>query len=60
MRALHVPALVLHGRNDAIPVDTAQVTAECLGAELHIVEQCGHVPHVEQLERLTEVVGAWL
>jgi pimeloyl-ACP methyl ester carboxylesterase len=48
LRALRLPALVVHGENDPIPVASARETASLLGAELHVLSQCGHVPHVEQ------------
>lgn len=60
MRLLRLPALVLHGENDPIPVGTARVTAECLGAELHTLERCGHVPYVERFDEFARVLGAWL
>ena len=48
LRQLRLPALVVHGDDDPIPVDSARETAECLGAELiALLTDCGHVPHVE-------------
>jgi proline iminopeptidase len=48
LRALRLPAIVVHGENDPIPVASARETAALLGAELHVLPECGHVPHVEQ------------
>ncbi|HEU4588792.1 MAG TPA: alpha/beta fold hydrolase [Gemmatimonadales bacterium] len=48
LRTLRLPALVVHGENDPIPVASARETAALLGAELHVLPECGHVPHVEQ------------
>jgi proline iminopeptidase len=50
LRTLRIPALVVHGENDPIPVASARETAGILGAELHVIPKCGHVPHVEQPE----------
>lgn len=47
LRRLHVPALVLHGDDDPIPMSTARATAEALGAELVVVHGAGHVPYIE-------------
>jgi proline iminopeptidase len=47
LRALRVTAHVVHGDDDPIPVDSARETAECLGAGLTVLRDCGHVPHVE-------------
>jgi proline iminopeptidase len=44
---LTIPALVAHGNQDPIPVETARATAEALGAEWHAFEACGHVPYLE-------------
>ena len=55
-----VPSLVLHGENDVIPVQASRVTAELLGAELHPIPRCGHVPYVEAYEEFVRVVGGFL
>ncbi len=47
LASLGVPALVVHGRDDPIPLSTAQETANLIGARLTVLEDCGHVPHVE-------------
>lgn len=55
-----IPALVLHGENDPIPLDAARSTADLIGAELHPVPRCGHVPYVEAYDAFVEVVGRFL
>ncbi|HEX6107017.1 MAG TPA: alpha/beta fold hydrolase [Gemmatimonadales bacterium] len=55
-----VPALLLHGENDPIPIAASRTTAELLGAELHPVPRCGHVPYVEAYEEFVRVVGGFL
>ena len=47
LAALTVPAMVVHGREDPIPVETARDTARALRAELVELDACGHVPYVE-------------
>jgi len=48
LKDLALPALVVHGEDDPIPIETAEVTARLLGARLVRVADCGHVPFVEQ------------
>jgi proline iminopeptidase len=47
LRALRLPALLVHGDDDPIPVESARETALCLGAALTVLADCGHVPYVE-------------
>lgn len=55
-----LPALVLHGEADPIPIDAARTAAELLGAQFHAVPRCGHVPYVEAFETFRTVVGGFL
>jgi proline-specific peptidase len=55
-----IPALVLHGEDDAIPIEAARTTAELIGAGFHPVPRCGHVPYVEAHEDFVRVVGGFL
>ena len=55
-----IPSLVLHGEEDAIPIDAARTAAQLLGAEFHPVPRCGHVPYVEAFETFRTVVGGFL
>lgn len=60
LRALSLPALVLHGEADPIPIDAARETAAALRAEFHPVPRCGHCPYVEAFDTFRTVVGTWL
>jgi proline iminopeptidase len=55
-----VPALVLHGAEDPIPIEAARVTAELIGARFHSIPRCGHVPYVEAFEEFRSTVGGFL
>jgi proline iminopeptidase len=55
-----IPALVLHGEADPIPIEAARAAAELLGAKFHPVPRCGHVPYVEAFETFRRVVGGFL
>ena len=52
LRDLRLPAFVVHGRQDPIPLASSQAVAQALGAELLVLEDCGHVPYVEQPAQL--------
>lgn len=60
LAALSVSALVLHGEDDPIPIETAEVLADLLRAPLHRVPHCGHVPYVEAPEVFTRTLDPFL
>ncbi len=47
LRPVDFPVLVVHGRNDPIPLASSTKAAEKLGARLLVLDDCGHVPYVE-------------
>lgn len=60
LATLRVPALVLHGDDDPIPVASAEVLAGLLGAEFHVIADCGHVPYVEAPEAFVRLLDGFL
>jgi proline iminopeptidase len=61
LAALRVPhALVVHGREDPIPLASSEAGAHALGARLVVLEDCGHVPYVEQPDALFAALDAFL
>ena len=52
LRALTVRAFVAHGRQDPIPLASSVAVAQALGTTCVELEDCGHVPYVEQPDRL--------
>jgi proline iminopeptidase len=60
LQKLDVTALVLQGENDPIPVEGSQVVAQILGAELHLIPHCGHVPYVEAHSEFVRFLGSFL
>jgi proline iminopeptidase len=54
------PALVVHGRDDPIPVESSIEGARAMNARLVLLDDCGHVPYVEQPARLFAAVDAFL
>jgi proline iminopeptidase len=57
---LSVPAMILHGEDDAIPIEATAAVAELLGAELHRLPHCGHVPYVEAFEEFVALLDNFL
>jgi proline iminopeptidase len=55
-----IPALILHGEEDPIPIEAAQTAAGLIGAEFHALPRCGHVPYVEAFEAFRTLVGGFL
>lgn len=55
-----LPAVVLHGEDDPIPLDTAETLAGLLRAPLHRLPRCGHVPYVEAPEAFVGILDPFL
>jgi proline iminopeptidase len=47
-----VPTLIVHGRQDPIPLASSEAAAHAMGATLVVIENAGHVPYVEQPQAL--------
>jgi proline iminopeptidase len=56
LESVRVPTMVVHGRQDPIPLLSSQSAARALGASCIVLDDCGHVPYVEQPERLFDAV----
>ena len=52
---LSLPALVIHGRYDPIPVSSSERIARLLGAGIEVFEHSAHMPFVEEHERFLRV-----
>ena len=60
LQGVRVPALVLHGDDDPIPLEAARILATGLDAPLRILSDCGHVPYVEAPEAFTDALDTFL
>lgn len=58
--SLAVPALVVHGEDDPIPVQTAETLAGLLQAPLVRIPDCGHVPYVEAPDQFVAALDPFL
>ena len=57
LEQLEAPCLVITGREDirASLEATEQGAAQIPDVELHVLEQCGHLPYIEHPERFNEI-----
>jgi proline iminopeptidase len=60
LAAIRCPALVLHGRQDPVPLASSEDVAAGLHAKLVIIDDCGHVPYVEQPAAAFAAIDQWL
>ncbi len=59
---LHIPTLIIHGKDDqVIPPAEAEAMAKAIPHnDLHIIDQAGHLPNLEQPEEFDRVVKKFL
>jgi proline iminopeptidase len=60
LASIHCPTLVLHGRQDPVPLASSEDVAAGLHAKLVIIDDCGHVPYVEQPAAAFAAIDQWL
>jgi proline iminopeptidase len=58
--SVRLPTLILHGRQDPIPLASSQAAARAMDATLVVLENSGHVPYVEQPGALFPPLRAFL
>lgn len=58
--SIRVPTLIVHGRQDPIPLASSEACARAMGADLLVLDDCGHVPYVEQPRALFAAVESFL
>ncbi|HYW41568.1 MAG TPA: alpha/beta fold hydrolase [Bryobacteraceae bacterium] len=57
LRSLRAPVLIVHGREDPMPLSVAEETARTIpGARLEVIDDCGHYPWVDQPDRFFALV----
>ena len=60
LRTIRVPTLVVHGREDPIPVESSEAVANALAGRLVVLDHCGHVPYVERPAPLFAAIRSFL
>ncbi len=58
--SVHCPTLIVHGRQDPIPLASSEAAARAMGAELVVLDGSGHVPYVERPEALFSAIRGFL
>ena len=60
LASIRVPTLILHGRQDPIPLESSERAAAAMNARLVVLEDCGHVPYVERPAEMFSAIDAFL
>ena len=60
LASVRLPTLVVHGRQDPIPLASSEEAARALGTTCVVIEGSGHVPYVEQPGQLFPLLRAFL
>jgi proline iminopeptidase len=60
LEGVQIPSIVIHGRDDPIPIASTVEAARALGTNLVVLDECGHVPYVEQPQRLFAALDPFL
>ena len=60
LKPMGFPTMFIHGRDDPIPVASSTEAAEAMEAELVLLDDCGHVPYVEQPGELFAALDRFL
>lgn len=60
LKGIKIPSIIIHGRDDPIPLASTVEAARALGTNLVVLDECGHVPYVEQPQRLFAALDPFL
>jgi proline iminopeptidase len=60
LNGISTPSIIIHGRDDPIPLASSSEAANALGTALVVLDDCGHVPYVEQPNRLFAALEPFL
>jgi proline iminopeptidase len=58
--SVNVQTLIVHGRQDPIPLASSEAAAKAMRATLVVIDDSGHVPYVEQPAALFSVIRDFL
>lgn len=60
LAGIRIPSIIIHGRDDPIPLASSVEASRALGTNLVVLDDCGHVPYVEQPKRLFAALDSFL
>jgi proline iminopeptidase len=60
LTGIKTPSIVIHGRDDPIPLASSVEASRAIGTDLVVLDDCGHVPYVEQPKQLFSALDTFL
>jgi len=60
LTVIKIPSIMIAGRDDPIPLASTVEAARALATHLVVLDECGHVPYVEQPQRLFAALDPFL
>ena len=60
LKGIKIPSIIVHGRDDPIPLASSSEAAQALETKLVVLDECGHVPYVEQPAKLFAAIDPFL
>ena len=60
LKGIKIPSIIVHGRDDPIPLASSSEAARALDTNLVVLDECGHVPYVEQPTKLFAALDPFL
>jgi proline iminopeptidase len=60
LEGINTPSIVIHGRDDPIPLASSVEASRAIGTDLVVLDDCGHVPYVEQPKPLFSALDTFL
>jgi proline iminopeptidase len=57
---IKIPSIIIAGRDDPIPLASSSEASSALGTNLVVLDECGHVPYVEQPQGLFAALDPFL
>lgn len=60
LKGIKISTIIITGRDDPIPFASSSEGASALGTNLVVLDECGHVPYVEQPEKLFTALDPYL
>jgi len=60
LKGIKIPSIIVSGRDDPIPLASSSEAASALGTNLVVLDECGHVPYVEQPQGLFGALDPFL
>ena len=60
LKGIRIPSIVISGRDDPIPLASSSEAARALETNFVVLDECGHVPYVEQPSKLFAALDPFL